>query len=129
MQYMPYLATLVIAGIAGHTLFKAAEWVGRGRPPELVERAVDRIRSRPLSEPLPPVLHELELARLSAELVKVRSSDVQGLATRMRAAAIAYDDALVRCCRSYGIDTASSPLTASERVAAESALLAAGADW
>ncbi len=133
MDYLPhYLGVLVLAAGAGHLLYKATEWIAAGHPPVSVERAVRRLRpSAPDPEPMPGVLLELELARVARQLEQVRGSEAQGLALRITACTIAYDDALVACCHSYGIEAPNRPrpLTAGQRLEAESALLSHGVQW
>lgn len=128
-----YLGVLVLAAVGGHLLYKIVEWMGTSRPPPLVAKGLARLRSDRVepSEPVPTILYQLELTRMAKELALVRESDAQGRALRVTAYTIAYDDALVGCCRSVGIDApaAPRPLTSDQRLSAEASLLAAGVDW
>lgn len=133
MGYLPaYVGVLVLAGVAGHALCAATEWIATGQLPRPLHRLFARARGdRPVSEPMPAILLELELQRLAGELLAVRGSDRQGRALRITACTIAYDDALVQCCRGHGIDAPDEPrpLLTSQRVDAEASLLAAGVSW
>lgn len=89
------------------------------------------VRERPTTEPVPPVLLGLELARL-AELVRAVESDNQPWkAERLAASTLAYDLALRDYCRSVDLPVPDGRgcLTRSERFAMESALLTSGHDW
>lgn len=133
MDYLPhYLGVLVLAAVAGHTLSRATEWIHTGEPPAPIGRALKLFRRpAPEPEPIPGVLWELELARVARQLEQVRKSETQGLALRITACTIAYDEALIACCRSYGLEAPSGPrpLTAGQRLQAESALLGHGVQW
>ncbi|MFV0459634.1 MAG: hypothetical protein ACK5MT_12790 [Actinomycetales bacterium] len=126
-----YLGTLVMAAAAGWVLFEAAAWIGRGEPPPRVRDLMERLRPQHSEPPIPPVLLEMELHRLDTELSRVRGGDPQGLALRIRATQIAYDDALAACCQAHGLPTPPElrPMTTSQRLNAEAELLSAGVTW
>ncbi len=133
MEYFAgYLGVLALSAVAGQALFHATRWMFTGQPPAVVTTLVDRFRPpAPEPEPMPPVLDELELTRLAHELAAVRESDRQGLALRITACTIAYDEALLRCCESHGLPapTGRKPLSTSQRLEAECSLMAAGVSW
>lgn len=87
------LELLMIAAIAAgvvllvRSLAAVFDWVLLGREPALLRPLLAPLHEwrdarRPAPPPLPAVLHELELARLAAELRRVRDSNQPGLATR-----------------------------------------------
>ncbi len=126
---------LVVAGmfLAMRLACGLLEWAVVGRTPRRLEPLLDRwdAARRPPPEPLPPVLHELELARLADEIRRVRDAQQPGLATRVRACNAAYDDVLVRCALDLGLEapTRLPPLSDRERFEVETELMAAGMRW
>ncbi|MDO5711214.1 MAG: hypothetical protein Q4P32_05675 [Micrococcales bacterium] len=126
---------VVIAGmfLAMRCLVALMEWGVAGRVPRRLQPLMDKVDAvrHPPPEPMPHVLHELELARLAAEIQKVRDANQPGLATRVRACTAAYDDVLVRCAHDLGLEAPSSlpPLTDRERFEVETELMSAGLSW
>ncbi len=83
------------------------------------------------AEPLPQVLHELELARLAGEIQREREERRPGRLHRVRASTAAYDGALVDACRTVGIEhpRGALPWSDADRYDVEMRLLAAGVHW
>ena len=108
-------------------------WLTTGEPPRWVESHSDRWREarRVTPEPMPQVLHELELKRLADEVQRVRNFDRPGQYHRVRATTAAYDDALVQACRTLGLDhpAGSLPLSDTDRYDVETRLMSAGVHW
>jgi hypothetical protein len=77
------------------------------------------------------LLYTLELGRLATEIEKARASDQPGKMLKITASVQAYDDVLLTCCRTAGVTVGPHrpPLTASERLDAETALLTHGIEW
>lgn len=134
------LELLMIAAIAAgvvllvRSLAAVFDWVLLGREPALLRPLLAPLHEwrdarRPAPPPLPAVLHELELARLAAELRRVRDSNQPGLATRVRACTAAYDDVLLRCAQDLGVPVPAPPLTRGERLEVETHLLSQGIRW
>jgi hypothetical protein len=75
--------------------------------------------------------HTTELRRLAAEIEKARASDQPGKMLKITASVQAYDDVLLNCCRTAGVTMPAQrrPLTATERLDAEAALLSRGIRW
>lgn len=126
---------VVVAGmfLAMRLAVVLLEWLVAGRVPGPLKPLVDRwdeARYRP-PEPMPPVLHQLELTRLARELQRVRDANQPGLATRVRACTAAYDDVLLRCALDIGLEPPDSvpPLSERERFEVETELMAAGMSW
>ena len=126
---------LMSAGMAASAPVVAAgvRWLVTGEPPKWIDDRIDRrrVRRAALREPMPQVLHELELKRLSEEVQRVRADRQPGQYHRVRATTAAYDGALVQACRSMGIEppTGNLPLSDAQRYETETALMAAGVQW
>ena len=62
---------------SGPALAAGLKWLATGEPPRWIESRTQRRREarRGQPEPMPQVLHELELARLADEVQRVRSAD------------------------------------------------------
>ena len=90
-----------------------------------------RDRRRPRPEPIPPVLLGLELRRLGDEVRRITDSDLPAKGVRITACTAAYDDTLLKACRSLGVSVPEGPvpLGARRRFEAEAALVAAGFEW
>jgi hypothetical protein len=133
MAYLPYLAALALAAAAGRALPGLATWAVSGRPPEWIADALQRRNDRlhPATTEMPSVLLQLELSRLALSVQQVENSDPYGRALRLRAIRSAYDDVLVRCCHSMGIEAPEGPrpLSDQQRFDAEQALIGAGVEW
>ena len=118
---------------SGPALAAGLKWLATGEPPRWIESRTQRRREarRGQPEPMPQVLHELELARLADEIRRVRDAQQPGLATRVRACNAAYDDVLVRCALDLGLEapTRLPPLSDRERFEVETELMAAGMRW
>jgi hypothetical protein len=126
------LASMVVLDLA----YAAGRWALSGRAPfpyrGLARRIDERREARkPLPEPVPPVLLGLELRRLGEEVRRIADSDLPAKRARLTACTAAYDDVLIRACRSVGVQEPPGPLPLPEsrRFEAESALVAAGFDW
>ncbi len=121
---------------SGPALAAGLKWLATGEPPRWIESRSQRLREarRGRPEPMPQVLHELELARLADEVQRVRTADrpgEPGQFHRVRATTAAYDDALVQACRTMGLDHpgGSLPLSDSDRYEIETRLMSAGVRW
>ncbi len=126
---------LVTAGFvaAAPVLAQGLRWLATGNPPQWVDDQVERHRRtrRPAGEPMPQVLHELELTRLAAEVQRVRADSQPGQLHRVRASTAAYDSALLDACRHIGLDAPRDipPLSDSQRYDVETRLMSAGVHW
>lgn len=133
MTLLAYLALLGAVLLGAHVCAALCAWAVFARPPRLLVPLLDRLDARrhPPSDPMPPVLHQLELARLAEELRRVRESRQPGLATRVRACTAAYDYVLVACARDLGLPAPDTmpPLSAGERFEVETRLMAEGMQW
>jgi hypothetical protein len=131
----------VVVNVAGlalviGSLLSAVRWVTSGRPPKVLQPAVDRVAARrdarrPLREPIPPVLLALELSRLADHIRAVDQSNHPNKAERLMAARLAYDHALRDYCRAVDIPVplAIRGLSREQRFDMESALIGAGHEW
>lgn len=123
------------AGMAASAPVVAAgvRWLMTGEPPRWIDDQIDRRRvaRAALREPMPQVLHELELKRLAQEVQRVRADQQPGQHHRVRATTAAYDGALVQTCRALGIEHSPGalPLSDEQRYEVETALMAAGVQW
>ncbi|MBP6995421.1 MAG: hypothetical protein KBB39_04680 [Phycicoccus sp.] len=84
---------------------------------------------RPVPEPLPSILIELELRRIAHQLAVVERSDQPHKAQRVDAWRGAYDLALADLARSLGEDPPAPPLSPSQRTDLELTLVGAGHSW
>lgn len=124
-----YLIVLVVMVALFWALESVVWWIAGNGWPTWFDRLLPH-KPEPIIEPLPPVLCELELARMSRILQQVYDSDPQGRALRVTACTIAYDDALCECAASYGLPTTDErPLSPGQRLESETQLLALGARW
>lgn len=123
------------AGMAASTPAVAAgvRWLFTGEPPKWIDDQIDRRRvaRSALREPMPQVLHELELKRLAQEVQRVRADQQPGQYHRVRATTAAYDGALVQACRALGLEhpVGTLPLSDTQRYEVETSLMAAGVQW
>ena len=134
---MPY----VLGNVAGlvlviGSLASGVRWATTGQPPRLLRPAVRRLQTRrdlrrPVPEPIPPILHAMELSRLAAHIRRVESGDQPRKAERLMSARLAYDHALRDYCRAVDIPVppAIRGLSREQRFHMESALIGAGHDW
>jgi hypothetical protein len=115
---VPLLATMFVAHVL--TVFdQAAALCDRLRP-----RRPQRAQLQPV-ESLAADLH-----RLAIHLDKVERSDEMHRVARLRAAALAYDDALLSACRTLEVEVPdTTPLHAVERLQTEAALAQRGLVW
>lgn len=130
MTYLPaYLAlTVAVVGIA-KLAADATDWFASGDPPRYVRRF---LRDRPAPDLIDlPIVHQLEMTRLARELARVREARQPGLQSRIRACTAAYDDALMRCATSVGLDVPDerTPLGDDRRFDLESRLVGMGVQW
>lgn len=131
------LLYLAVAAVGGLTMLAAASlfaWAMTGRAPRPVEHVLDKITARRRSrrpEPMPTVLHELELARIAGLLQHAYDTPRPGQAHHVRASTAAYDDALLRCCVVSGVAVPACqvPLSNARRFDLETRLMAAGVQW
>lgn len=121
---------------SGPVLAAGLKWLATGEAPRWIEDRSARRRDarRGPAEPMPQVLHELELARLAQEVQRVRAADrpgEPGQYHRVRATTAAYDGALVEACRALGIEypPGAPPFTDSARYDIETRLMSAGVRW
>ena len=137
---MPYLLLYVLVALAlmvvVDLVYAAARWWASGTAPFPYRRLAawvdDRRDARkPVPEPIPPVLLGLELRRLGDEVRRITDSDLPAKGMRITACTAAYDDTLLKACRSLGVSVPEGPvpLGARRRFEAESALVAAGFEW
>jgi hypothetical protein len=135
---------LLVAALVGFfaLLARFLDWFA-GPTPRLWNDVVSRIRQRWSPESSAPMLsteesakaeillYTLELGRLATEIEKARASDQPGKMLKITASVTAYDDVLLRCCRTAGLTLLPQrpPLTAAERLDAETALLSHGIEW
>ena len=116
--FLPVVATMVFVNLS-------AVLERLGSLPYLL-----RLRRR---EPVPRTSVEqlaADLHRLGTDLAEVERSDALHRAARLRAAAIAYDEVLVRACQTLEIDVSSAtPLRPIERLETEAALAQEGLVW
>ncbi|WP_068428128.1 hypothetical protein [Piscicoccus intestinalis] len=130
---LEYLAVVGVMFAGIYACTRLLVWFVFGTPPRLLVPLIDYVdaRRRRPPEPVPPVLHELELARLARELRRVREANQPGLATRVRACTAAYDDVLLACAHDIGVPAPQSrpPLSTQERFEVETRLMAAGLRW
>jgi hypothetical protein len=96
-----------------------------------LEALLRRLRpGPPRPEGLPVERLAADLHRLSVDLAAAEWSDAPAKAARLRAAAMAYDDALREACRTFGVPfPGPSPLPAIERLQTEAALAQKGLTW
>lgn len=130
---LAYVAVIASTVLLVWAVVVVMEWAMTNRLPRRLQAWVDdwQIARHPQPEPIPPVLHQLELARLAREIRRVREANQPGLATRVRACTAAYDDVLVRCAQDLGLEVPQSmpPLSDRERFEVETELMAAGMQW
>jgi len=137
---VPYLLLYVLVAlglmVVVDLVYAAARWAVSGRAPFPFRTLAARIDAwrdarKPVPEPVPPVLLGLELRRLGDEVRRIAESDLPAKAVRITACTAAYDDTLLRACRSIGVEAPEGPvpLGATRRFEAESALVAAGFEW
>ena len=134
---------LLIAALVGFfaLLARFLDWFA-GPAPHLWTDVVSRIRGLGSSEStaMSPdeesgksqiLRYTLELGRLATEIEKARGSDQPGKMLKITASVQAYDDVLLTCCRTAGITVSPQrpPLSAAERLDAETALLSHGIEW
>lgn len=126
---------LVTAGFVASApaLAHGLRWLVTGEPPRWVDDQVERYRQtrRQPGEPMPQVLHELELTRLATEVQRVRADSQPGQLHRVRASTAAYDSALLETCRNVGLEAPADvpPLSDSQRYDVETRLMSAGVHW
>lgn len=99
---------------------------------EAVALTARRLRRRREQPPPAPRLDHLaaDLHRLARQLGEVERSDAPAKAARLRATAIAYDDVLLRACRTLEIESPGhTPLDPLERLETEAALAQQGLVW
>ncbi len=98
---------------------------------DLIHEAWLRRRARRLASG--PTIERLaaDLRRISAEIERIQRVDQPYKVTRLRAAIAAYDDTLLTCCRTLGVQPPRDrgPLDARERLDAEVALIQEGMTW
>lgn len=128
---LKYAAITVAMACAAPVMAEAIRWSTTGRPPRALRPVIDRFNGQDTPEPMPAVLHELELARLAEEVQRVRAGNQPGQMFRVRATTAAYDGVLLESCRTLGIAAPTSrvPLSDDERFEVESRLLHAGMRW
>lgn len=121
---------------SGPLVAAGLKWLATGEAPQWIEDRSARRRDprRVPPEPMPQVLHELELARLAREVQRVRTADLlgePGQYHRVRSTTAAYDGALVEACRTLGLEhpQGALPLTDSARYDIETRLMSAGVHW
>jgi hypothetical protein len=138
---------LIVAVVAFFVLLsRFLQWFA-GPAPQLLPDLASRLRrygilgsSTRWDAPVPPddetrkvniLHHTTELRRLAGEIQKARSSDQPGKMLKITASVQAYDDVLLSCCRTAGVTMPAErpPLTATERLDAEAALLSRGIKW
>lgn len=109
----------------------ALRWATTGEAPAWVTRARGRRGGNDAPEPVPQVLHELELTRLADELQRVRAGAGAARAHHVRATTAAYDGVLLESCRRLGIASPRGPvpLSDADRLDVESRLMSAGMRW
>lgn len=131
MTYLPAYAGLVLGVIAfARVCADVADWFAGGEAPRYL-RPLTR-RSGPAGPaPVPLLVEERELARLSRELVKVRDARQPGLSLRVRAVTMAYDEALLRCAATVGVGAPAGdvPLPDEARFDLEARLIGRGVVW
>jgi hypothetical protein len=136
---------LLVAALVGFfaLLARFLDWfAGPGPAPRLWNDVVSRVRGRWSPAPAPTLsneesakaeilLYTLELGRLAGEIEKARASNQPGKMLKITASVTAYDDVLLRCCRTAGLSVPAQhlPLTATERLDAETTLLSHGIHW
>lgn len=123
----PFVGPIVAAGVRRFAGGAARRW--RRESSDRAMRAA-RVFGGAV-EPLPQVLHELELARLAEEIQRECDERRPGQLHRVRASTAAYDGALVDACRTVGIDhpRGALPLSDTVRYDVEMRLMAAGVHW
>lgn len=97
-----------------------------------LEAAANRLHRRRRQESKKPPVEQLaaDLRRLGAHLAELERSDNLHRAARLRAAALAYDDVLVRACQTLEIGIcADTPMRPIERLETEAALALEGLVW
>lgn len=135
-----YLLLYVLAAAASMVVldlvYAALRWFVSGTAPfpfRGLAAWLDERRERrlPRPEPMPPVLLGLELRRLGDEVQRIADSDLPAKCVRITACTAAYDDTLLKACRSLGVEVPDGPVPLGERrrFEAESALVAAGFEW
>lgn len=130
MSYLPgYIAvTVATIGIA-KLAADACDWFATGSAPRYLRPFRTVRTAHPRLDP--PIVHQLELTRLAHELARVRDARQPGLHTRIAACTAAYDEALLRCASSVGLDVPPhvTPLADDRRFDLESRLVGMGVDW
>jgi hypothetical protein len=99
---------------------------------EWFEALAERLHLRRRKEAKRPPVEQLaaDLRRLGAYLAELEQSDNLHRAARLRAAALAYDDVLLRACRALEIEIrADTPMRPIERLETEAALAQEGLVW
>ncbi len=87
-----------------------------------------RIRPHPTHLPIERLTSDLQ--RLSAEQDRVRRGNVPARWSRLTAIELAYDDVLLDCCAALELDLpGTSPLTRTQRLGIEAALMRSGLRW
>jgi len=97
--------------------------------PKLI-RPITQRRIPPHPTTLPIERLVADLRRLSEEQDWVRRADVPARWSRLTAIELAYDDVLLDCCGSLGLDLpGASPLTREQRLDIEAELMRSGLRW
>lgn len=131
MTYLPAYAALVVGVIVfARVCADAADWFAGGDVPRYLRPLAGRLRPA-TPEPIPLVVEELELTRLSRELARVREARQPGLRLRLRAVTMAYDEALLRCAATVGVGVPPqpAPLPDEARFDLETRLISSGVRW
>lgn len=138
MTYLPaYIAVtagVVLALDAAHAVLRYAATGHAPRPYSAVTDRWEEWRDAQIPPPAPPTPQALsaDLRRLADEVQAVTASSRPAKALHLRAALLAYDDALLRACRELHVGTpegARSGMSPDNRFRTESALLASGFEW
>ncbi len=136
MYLLLYVVVAVALMVVLDLVYAAARWFVSGAAPFPFRRLAAwlderRDRRRPRPEPVPPVLLAGELRRLGDEVRRIADSDLPAKGVRITACTAAYDDTLLKACRSIGVEVPDGPVPLGERrrFEAESALVAAGFEW
>ena len=130
VTYLPAYAALLLGVLAAaRVCADAADWFAGGEPPAYLRPLLRR--SAAAGEPVPVVVEELELARLSRELARVRGAAQPGLQLRLRAVTMAYDETLLRCAAHVGVAVRhrTTPLPDEARFELETTLIGHGLSW
>lgn len=127
--------TAVVLFLVAVAQVSVIDWLAHSKVPRPLRGIARRLAQwhaarRPAPVALPPVLFELELRRLGAEVTRALDADQPAKAARVAAARAAYDTVLIDYGRSVGIEvpgtTGRVPLGAQDRFAVEEALVGAG---